>query len=135
MKSPDAGVALWSAVNLAKRERFRAVAAFYPSCKAVLHGFGLKSPVIVFAGGKDDWTPAPWCEEAKNRERAAGEEFDLIIYPDAYHGFDQQRRMIKFLGHVMAYDEQATANSHKKQEFFLRYLRDESPSSATSRSN
>jgi len=118
-------------------ERFRAVAAFYPGCKALLHGLKLKSPVTIFAGGKDDWTPAPLCEEAKKRERPPGEEIELIIYPDAYHAFDQQTH--KFLGHVMVYDEQATANSRKRmQEFFARYLSDESPggsSSARSGSN
>ncbi len=136
-QSHGAGVALWAAVNTADREGFRAVAAFYPGWQALLHCLKLKSPVIIFAGGKDDWTPAPLCEEAKKKERAPGEEFELIIYPDAYHGFDQQKT-VKFLGHVMAYDEQATANSRKRmQEFFVRYLRDESPgvSSATSRPN
>jgi dienelactone hydrolase len=133
--SHGAAVALWAAVNVANHERFRAVAAFYPNCKALLHSLKLKSPVIVFAGGKDDWTPAHVCEEAKARERAPGEEFDLIMYPDAYHAFDQKRHD-KFLGHIMVYDQQATADSQKKmEEFFLRYLRDESPSSAKSGSN
>jgi len=58
-QSHGATVALWAAVNTANRERFRAVAAFYPDCKALLHGLKLKSPAIVFAGGKDDWMPAP----------------------------------------------------------------------------
>jgi dienelactone hydrolase len=127
-QSEGATVTIWAAVNLAKRDRFRAVAAFYPSCRGLLHGFGLKSPVIVFAGEKDDWTPARFCEEGKKRERAPGEEIELIIYPGVYHGFDQRRPMIKYKGHVMAYDEQATADSQKRmQEFFTRYLRDESP--------
>jgi dienelactone hydrolase len=138
-QSHGATVALWAAVNTANRERFRAVTAFYPDCRALRHGLKLKSPVIVFAGGKDDWTPAPLCEEAKKRERAPGEEIELINYPYAYHGFDLQLPMRKFKGHVMTYDEQATADSQKQtQEFFVRYLRDESPggsSSARSGSN
>ena len=117
-QSHGAGVALWAAVNLAKRERFKAVAAFYPNCRGVLFSVGLKSPAIVFAGAKDDWTPAPVCEEAKRKERAPGEEFELIVYPNAHHGFDQQRRD-KYLGHVMAYDEQATANSQKTMQKFF----------------
>jgi dienelactone hydrolase len=111
-QSHGATVALWAAVNLVNRDRFRAVAAFYPDCRAsLLHSFSLRSPVIVFAGGKDDWTPAPSCEEAKQRERPPGGEIELIIYPDAYHAFDQQTH--KFLGHVMVYNEQATATSRK----------------------
>jgi dienelactone hydrolase len=133
--SHGASVALWAAVNVANRERFRAVAAFYPDCRALLHSLKLKSPVIVFAGGKDDWTPAPVCEEAKARERTPGEELELIMYPNAYHAFDQKRHD-KFLGHVMIHDEQATADSQKKmEEFFLRYLPDDSPSSAKTGSN
>jgi dienelactone hydrolase len=136
--SHGAAVALWAAVNVANRERFRAVAAFYPNCKALLHSFKLKSPVIVFAGGKDDWTPAHVCEEAKARERPPGEELELTLYSNAYHAFDQKRHD-KYLGHIMVYDEQATADSQKRMlEFFVRYLRDESPggsSSARSGSN
>jgi dienelactone hydrolase len=137
-QSHGAIVALWAAVNTADRERFRAVAAFYPDCKALLHGLKLKTPVIIFVGGKDDWTPAPLCEEAKKRERPPEEEIGLVIYPNAYHGFDQQRRMIKFKGHVMTYDEQATADSQKRMlEFFVRHVSDEAPSvsSAQSRPN
>jgi dienelactone hydrolase len=116
--SHGAAVALWAAVNVANRERFRAVAAFYPNCKALLHSLKLKSPVIVFAGGKDDWTPAHVCEEAKARERTPGEELELIMYPNAYHAFDQKRHD-KFLGHIMVYDEQATADSRKKWRNFF----------------
>ena len=124
-QSHGAGVAIWAAVNLVNRDRFRAVAAFYPDCRALLHSFSLRSPVIVFAGGKDDWTPAPSCEEAKQRERPPGAEIELIIYPDAYHAFDQQTHT--FLRHVMVYNEQATATSRKRMlEFFARYLSDES---------
>lgn len=133
--SHGATVALWAAVNVANRERFRAVAAFYPDCRALRHSLKLKSPVIVFAGGKDDWTPAPVCEEAKARERTSGEELELIVYPNAYHAFDQKRHD-KFLGHIMIYDEQATADSQRKvEEFFLRYLHDDLRSSARSGSN
>ena len=124
-QSHGAAVALWAAVNLADRERFRAVAALYPDCGALRHNFKLKSPAIVFAGGKDDWTPASLCEEAKARERAPGDELELVIYPEAYHAFDQ-RRHDKYLGHIMAYDECATADSQNKmEEFFLRHVSDD----------
>jgi dienelactone hydrolase len=131
-QSHGATVALWAAVNLVNRDRFRAVAAFYPDCRtALLHSFSLRSPVIVFVGGKDDWTPAPPCEEAKQRERPPGGEIELAVYPDAYHAFDQQTH--KFRGHVMVYNEQATATSRKRMlQFFVRYLRDESPSGSSS---
>jgi dienelactone hydrolase len=130
--SHGANVALWAGINVADHERFRAVAAFYPDCRAIRHSLKLKSPIIVFAAGKDDWTPSPVCEEAKARERPPGEELQLIIYPDAYHAFDQKRHD-QYLGHVMAYDAQAAADSEKKmQEFFLRYLRDDAARASSS---
>ena len=134
-QSHGATVALSAAVNLNKREPFRAIAAFYPSCRSVLLSVGLRSPAIVFAGAKDDWTPVSSCEQAQKNDRTSGEEFELIIYPDAYHGFDQQRRMTKYLGHVMAYDKQAAANSRIKMlEFFRRHMRDEPPGASSASS-
>jgi len=131
-QSHGATVALWAAVNTASAEPFRAVAALYPDCRALRHSLKLKSAVIIFAAGKDDWTPAPLCEEAKKKDRAPGQELELVVYPDAYHGFDQQRRMIKYKGHTMAYEEQASADSRKRmQEFFVRHLRDEAPKSGS----
>jgi dienelactone hydrolase len=131
-ESHGATVALWAAVNTALREPFRAVAAFYPDCRALRHSLKLKSAAIIFAAEKDDWTPAPLCDEAKKKERAAGEEIELITYPDAYHGFDQQRPKLRYKGHTMAYDEQASTDSRKRmQEFFVRYLRGP-PSGASS---
>lgn len=133
--SHGASVAAWAAVNLANRDRFRAVAAFYPDCRALLHSFKLKAPIIVFAAGRDDWTPSPICDEAKARERAPGEALELMTYPNAYHAFDQKRHD-KYLGHTMIYDEQATADSEKKMEaFFLRYLSDKPPAPTKSGSN
>ena len=66
-QSHGATVALWAAVNTAFREPFRAVAAFYPDCRALRHSLKLKSAVIIFAADKDDWTPAPLCDEAKKK--------------------------------------------------------------------
>jgi dienelactone hydrolase len=46
-------------------QRFRAVAAFYPHCRPLNNAVILKSPVLVFVGAKDDWTPAEICVERK----------------------------------------------------------------------
>jgi dienelactone hydrolase len=121
--SHGAGVAL-SAAYMADREPFRAVAAFYPWCGNITHAIIVwKSPIIVFGADKDDWTPVQLCEQVRQRERLTGEQFELIVYKNAYHSFDQQAPKRKILGHTLAYDPAATADSRKKMiEFFVRHL-------------
>jgi dienelactone hydrolase len=51
----------------------------------------LQVPVVVFAGGRDDFMRG-CCTAAKDTElqsaaKAAGKQFDLTIYPDAKHDF------------------------------------------------
>ena len=48
----------------------------------------------MLVAGKDDWTPPGDCIRAKDRKIVTGAEFDSINYPNAHHGFDQQRRTI-----------------------------------------
>ena len=71
--------------------RFNAVAALYPGCNP-LSGidYSIRSPTLVFVAGKDDWTPPDDCIKAKDRKIVTGAEFDVINYPNAHHGFDQQ---------------------------------------------
>jgi dienelactone hydrolase len=123
-QSHGAIVALRSALALGKTERFRAVAAFYPSCHALHNIVGLNSPLIVFAGGRDDWTPPFSCTPAKSIERSPSAEFELIVYPNAFHAFDQPRAATKYKGYKLVYDAQATADSQRKMtRFFTRHLK------------
>lgn len=125
-QSHGAAVALLAALALTDHDAFRAIAAFYTSCGVLYNSSKLKSPIIVFAGGKDDWTPPYTCTHAKSIDRFPGAEFELVIYPNAFHSFDLPLGTIKYKGHVLAYDQQATADSQKKmKEFFIRHLTDE----------
>jgi dienelactone hydrolase len=136
-QSQGGSVALSAAASRAQIKPFRAIAAFYPGCRGILFTVALKSPVLVFSGAKDDWTPASYCEEAKNKERpSTSEEFNLIVYPNAYHTFDHQRKEpFKFLGHVLAYDAKATQDSRKKMvDFFVQHLSGQSSNPAPSTS-
>jgi dienelactone hydrolase len=103
---------------------YRAIAAYYPYCR-LLAGvrYVYKSPTIVFVGEKDDWTPPVECIKAKNAGIVTGAEFEVIAYPNAYHGFDQPRPMRKVMGYTMAYDREAAVDSRKRYvEFFIRNL-------------
>ena len=69
--------------------RFAAHVAVYPGCavpwvSAHLDG----SPILMLLGGKDDYTPAAFCIAYADRLRASGASITVIVYPDAYHGFD-----------------------------------------------
>ena len=106
-------------------DHFRAIASYYPDCGKLLGGVGYvyKSPIIIFVGEKDDWTPPAECIKSKSPGVVTGAEFEVISYPNAYHGFDQPRPMRKVLGYTMAYDREATVDSRKRYiEFFIKNL-------------
>ena len=106
-------------------DHFRAIASYYPDCGKLLGGVGYvyKSPIIVFVGEKDDWTPPAECIKSKSAGVVTGAKFEVIAYPNAYHGFDQPRPMRKVLGYTMAYDREATVDSRKRYiEFFIKNL-------------
>lgn len=66
--------------------RFRSAVAFYPGCGAASKaGYRPMAPVLIQAGGADDWTPAEQCE----RLAKASENVEIDVYPGAYHGFER----------------------------------------------
>src|SRR5882757_2349212 len=73
---------------------------------------------------------------AKPAGTVTGAEFDVINYPDAHHGFDQERKTIRYKGHTLAYSAEATSDSRKRvREFFLRHLTEELKAKAPVSSN
>ena len=105
--------------------QFRAIAAYYPDCERLLAGVGYvyKSPTIVFVGGRDDWTPPAECIKSKSPGVVTGAEFEVISYPNAHHGFDQEHTTRKYKGHTLAYSREATVDSRKRiKEFFIKHL-------------
>jgi len=120
----DGGVAALVIAKGSPNARFSAVAAFYPGC-GPLSGisYAIRSPTLVLVAEKDDWTPPGDCIKAKSAGIVTGAEFDVIAYPNAHHGFDQQREPTRYKGHTLAYDRVATTDSRKRvREFFLRHL-------------
>ncbi len=121
----DGGSAALLSAKGRSADHFRAIASYYPDCGKLLAGVGYvyKSPIIVFVGQKDDWTPPAECIKSKSPGVVTGAEFEVISYPNAYHGFDQPRPMRKVLGYTMAYDREATVDSRKRYiEFFINNL-------------
>ncbi len=70
---------------------FRVAIAFYPDCRSSLARSDWAPPLPplhLLSGANDDWTPAAPCSELVDRVRALGAAADIVVYPDAFHDFD-----------------------------------------------
>lgn len=101
---------------------FDAVVAYYPSCQVPGQGGPLLSPLLIFGAGSDDWLPIGNCVKAKDRGWLTGKEYDLVVYANTLHGFDQPRAKYRYRGHWLGYDADATADSRKRMvQFFEKH--------------
>lgn len=67
---------------------YRAGVAFYPGCGPLAKAsYSPTAPLLIQAGGADDWTPARYCE-ALARQAPAG-RVEIDVYPGAHHSFDR----------------------------------------------
>jgi dienelactone hydrolase len=59
--------------------------------------------------------------KAKDRSWLSGKDFDVVVYAEALHGFDQPRSRYRYQGHWLGYDAAATTDSRKRMlEFFAK---------------
>lgn len=69
---------------------FRSAVAFYPGCNALLKlDFRPVAPLLIQAGGADDWTPSRPCETLARKSAEKGLPVEIDIYPGAHHAFDR----------------------------------------------
>ncbi|MBU1451873.1 MAG: dienelactone hydrolase family protein [Proteobacteria bacterium] len=117
--------ALWAAdpATLRTGDSFQAYIALYPGCW--LHMTGLRAPLLILAGARDDWTPAAHCQAlAQALATRAGPPVTIKVYPQATHAWDRDRPPRYYQGHRLEYDPVATSDSQKMvREFLGRYLR------------
>lgn len=80
---------------------FRAAVAFYPGCTAIADkgDWATRVPLLIVMGEADDWTPAKPC---KTLADANPDKVKLILYPGAYHDFDNEAQKLHEL-HGLAY--------------------------------
>jgi dienelactone hydrolase len=125
--SQGAGVALQIASTRAVRPslipeepKFAAVVAYYPPCSVAAEQLAI--PAIILIGKVDDWTPAGDCERWMERRAGKGAPVRLVVYPSAYHAFDNPSGMIggRYLGHWLKYDADAAARAIGEMHDFLR---------------
>ncbi len=115
----------WTVMNVAQRHTpeifaakpFRAAVAYYPVCFPFTHA-NVGIPLLILIGEKDDWTPSARCQELAARLHRP-ELVDLILYPNAYHGFDAQAPSRDYLGHHMEYDRAGAEDSFARTRKFL----------------
>ena len=101
---------------------FRGVVAYYPWCGELGRSrVSLASPLLIFAGGRDDWVPPRECQNV----RATGAELEVTIYPEAAHSFDLDILPQRFLGKLIGSDPHATQDSRAKMlAFFINTMTD-----------
>lgn len=107
------------AINAAKsagNPGFRAVAAYYPWCGSLGPAtVKLNSPMIIFSGGQDDWTPAWQCRGRRSPDKA----LSFVEYPKAAHSFDVRIEPHRYLGKLIGYDRAATEDSRTRMLTFF----------------
>jgi len=107
--------------------KFRAAVVFYPPCRAFKGNMTV--PTLVLIGALDDWTPASECrymvdgrdDFGISRQKGANRTVKLIVYPDAYHAFDDPalREGVQYIGHHLEYNRKAADQSADALRDFL----------------
>jgi dienelactone hydrolase len=91
-----------------------AVVAYYPWC--TIPNYTAKIPTQIHVGSKDDWTG----DDCSKLQGA-----DVKVYPGVYHSFIYPKSYRVYVGHALAYDEQADRLAKEaSQLFFKQHLKD-----------
>lgn len=109
------------ALRASQRETrtFRAIAAYYPWCGALLRKGAqarFSTPLIVFGGTADDWVPPEDCTTIK----AEGAAYAVHVYPGAPHSFDLPIPQQRYLGKLVGYDAEADKDARARMIAFFR---------------
>jgi dienelactone hydrolase len=115
------------AIEHASEHKFRAAAAFYPIC-SYLKG-NMTVPTLILIGARDDLAAADACRKLAagdddmgiSRQKGEGSPIRLIVYPDAYFGFDLPvlRAPSRYLGHRLEFNQSAADQSSEALREYL----------------
>ena len=115
-----------SALEAAKRNgpgaMFAAAIAWYPKCEASAFTGGFAAPVLILAGGADEWTTALECQVRIGRlteDAIPTSEIVFKVYPGATHAYDYPVVPRIYWGHFMTFDGDATRRSWAEVDAFL----------------
>jgi dienelactone hydrolase len=111
----------------ASPNKFRAAVAFYPPCL----GFkgNMTVPTLILIGELDDWNLAKECRNMVDgrddwgisRQKGEGFPIRLIVYPGAYHAFDDSNLKTprELRGHHLEFNQAATDQAVEALHEFL----------------
>lgn len=75
--------------SLPNGPRFALHVPFYAGCDTIYSNMRTTgAPILVLIGGADTYVGPERCVDAVERMRAAGSKVDMIVYPNAQHGWD-----------------------------------------------
>jgi dienelactone hydrolase len=114
------------AIEQMYENKFRAAVAFYPICDE-LKGIATV-PALILIGERDVFTPG--CRDmvdgrggdfGMSRTTGEGSGVRLVVYPDAYQGFDMPRfkTPVEYLGYHLEFNQSATDQSIDALREFL----------------
>ena len=89
----NGGMAVLNVIDGSRPGRgFRAAIAYYPGCAELNRRsaqYKTYAPLLILAGGADDWTPPGPCRELLERSRQQGAPTSIVVFPGAHHAFDR----------------------------------------------
>lgn len=99
---------------------FKVAVAFYPPCENQAN-VRLEIPTLILIGRSDDVTPAADCERLARNQAGDGSDFKLVVYPGAYHLFDDPGLAAgtRLFGMWLKYDADAAEQSKSEMRDFL----------------
>ena len=91
-------VALYTALEpfpraiISDQTKFAAHAPLYPACNSwQVSDQVTGAPMLMLLGGRDNYTPPEPCQEYAQWFKSKNTDVTVIVYPNAYHGFDSLR--------------------------------------------
>ena len=115
------------AIEQGSGPKFRAAAAFYPPCR----GFkGIMTvPTLILIGERDEFAGVDGCRKMAageddigiSRQKGEGAPVRLIVYPEAYFGFDRPtlKTATSYRGHRLEFNQAAADQSSEALREFL----------------
>ncbi len=92
---------------------FARAIAFYPGCRKLAERgvWRARVPLLMLMGKADDWTPFAPCQTLSDRASATGDRVTLIGYADAYHDFDDPKKVVREV-RGLAYSADGSGRAH-----------------------
>ena len=83
----------------------------------------LHAPLLILIGEKDSWSVAAICQQLE-QPTLGTHRFERVVYPGAYHGFDEEGADRTAHDYTVRYDAKAASDAYERVKAFLeKYLK------------